>query len=104
VARRLLLTLLNDEPCEADVTCRIDRYPTSRGLVLHISGRIARQDLDVLRTALEDGNVVAVELAELELIDRDAMKLLAINEAKGIELRHCPAYIREWITRERDRS
>jgi hypothetical protein len=32
------------------------------------------------------------------------MKLLAINEAKGIELRHCPAYVREWITRERHSS
>ena len=86
------------------MTCRIDRVSTDQGLVLHISGRITREDLDVLRTALEDGSVVAVELAELELIDRDAMKLLAINEANGIELRHCPAYIREWIRRERDSS
>jgi len=86
------------------VTCRIGRVSTDQGLVLHISGRIAPEDLDVLRTALKDGNVVAVELAELELIDRDAMKLLAINEAKGIELRHCPAYVREWITRERHSS
>jgi GMP synthase PP-ATPase subunit len=84
------------------VTCRIDRIPTDQGLVLRIIGRITRDDLDVLRTALEDGSIVAVELAELELIDRDAMKLLAINEANGIELRHCPAYIREWIRREGD--
>jgi hypothetical protein len=86
------------------VTCRIDRFPTDQGLVLRISGRITGEDLDVLRNALEDGSVVAVELAELELIDRDALKLLAINEANGIELRHCPGYIREWITRERDSS
>ena len=86
------------------MTCRIDRFSTSEGLVLHISGRITGEDLDVLRTALEDGSVVAVELAELELIDRDALKLLAISEANGIELRHCPAYIREWIRRERDSS
>ena len=84
------------------MTCRIDRIPTDQGLVLRIIGRITRDDLDVLRTALEDGSIVAVELAELELIDRDAMKLLAINEANGIELRHCPAYIREWIRREGD--
>jgi GMP synthase PP-ATPase subunit len=86
------------------VTCRIDRIPTDQGLVLRIIGRITRDDLDVLRTALEDGSIVAVELAELELIDRDALKLLAINEANGIELRNCPAYIREWISRERDSS
>jgi hypothetical protein len=72
--------------------------------VLRISGRITRDDLDVLRTALGDGSVVAVDLSELELIDRDAVKLMAVYEANGIELRHCPAYIREWITRERDSS
>jgi len=86
------------------VTCRIDRIPTGQGLVLRISGRIARDDLDVLRAALGDGSVVAVDLSELELIDRDAVKLMAVYEANGIELRHCPAYIREWITRERDSS
>ena len=87
------------------MTWRIDRVSTDRGLVLHISGRITRDDLDVLRTAIEDaGVIVAVELAELELIDRDALKLLAIYEANGVELRHCPPYIREWITRERDNS
>jgi hypothetical protein len=71
-------------------------------LVLHISGRITQHDLNVLRNILEDSDVVAIELAELELIDRDAVKLLAIYEANGIEIRHCPAYIREWVTRERD--
>jgi hypothetical protein len=84
------------------VTFRIDRLPTVRGLVLHISGRIAGKDLDLLRRALDDRSVVAVDLAELKLIDRDAVKFLGIQERNGIELRHCPAYIREWITRERN--
>ena len=86
----------------ASMTYRIDRLTTTRGVVLHISGRITREDLDVLGAALDDVSIVAVDLTEIELIDRDAVKLLAINEANGIELRHCPAYIREWVTRERD--
>jgi hypothetical protein len=45
---------------------------------------------------------VAVALAEVELVDREAVKVLAQAEANGIELKNCPAYIREWITRERD--
>jgi hypothetical protein len=32
------------------------------------------------------------------------VEFLALNEANGIALRNCPAYIREWITRERGRS
>ena len=86
------------------MTSRIDRLSIEQGVVLRISGRIAGEDLEVLRTALEDGRVVAIELAEVELVDRDAVKFLALNEANGIELRNCPAYIREWVTRERGRQ
>jgi hypothetical protein len=86
------------------MTCRIDRVLIEKGVVLHISGRIAGGDLDVLRTVLEEGRVVALDLTEVELADRDAVTFLARTERNGIELRHCPAYIREWVTRERGRS
>ena len=72
--------------------------------MLYISGRLAAEDLDVVRTALDAGRVVAVELAEVEVVSRDAVKLLVQAEAEGIELRSCPAYIREWITSERESS
>ena len=86
------------------MTCRIDRVLIEQGLVLRISGRMTGDDLDVLRTALEEDRVVALDLTEVELADRDAVTLLARTERNGIELRHCPAYIREWLTRERGRS
>ena len=86
------------------MTCRIDQRSIDQGVVLRISGRIAGQDLEVLRTALEESRVVAIELAEVELVDRDAVEFLVLNEANGIALRNCPPYIREWITRERGRS
>jgi len=86
------------------MTCRIDRLSIEQGVVLRISGRISGEDLDVLRTALEEGRIVAVDLREVELVDRDAVTLLARTEGNGIELRHCAAYIREWVTRGRGRS
>ena len=86
------------------MTCRIDRVFSEQGVVLRISGRITGEDLDVLRTALAEGRVVEIDLTEVELADRDAVTLLARTESSGIELRHCPAYIREWVTRERRRS
>ena len=86
------------------MTCRIDRLPIEQGAVLRISGRIRGEDLDVLRIALEEGRVVALDLTEVELVDCDAVKLLARTEGNGIELRHSPAYIREWVTRERGRT
>lgn len=86
------------------MTSRIDRLSLEQGVVLRISGRITEEDLDLLRTALEEGRIVAIDLTEVELVDRDAVKFLARTEGNGIELRHCPAYIREWVTRERGRS
>jgi anti-sigma factor RsiW len=86
------------------MTWRIDRLSTEQGLVLYISGRLAAEDLDVVRAALDGGRAVAIELAEVELVSRDAVKLLAQAEDEGIELRSCPAYIREWMTNERASS
>jgi hypothetical protein len=34
-------------------------------------------------------------------VDREAVRLLVVSETNGIELRNCPAYIREWVTKER---
>ena len=86
------------------MTCRIDRLSIEQGAVLRVSGRITGEDLDVLRIALEEGRVVALDLTEVELVDGDAVTLLARTEGNGIELRNCPAYIREWVTRERGSS
>jgi len=43
---------------------------------------------------------VAIDLKNVLLVDREAVKLLAVRESNGTELRNCPAYIREWVTRE----
>lgn len=86
------------------MTFRIDQVPTAQGFVLQISGRFSMEDLNVIRTALDGRRVVAIELADIELVDRDTVKLLAQVEAKGIELKICPAYIREWITKQQESS
>jgi hypothetical protein len=83
---------------------RIDRLSTEQGLVLCISGRLAEEDLELLHMALDGRHVVAIDLADVDLVSRDAVKVLVRAEAEGLELRSCPAYIREWIANERDSS
>ena len=82
---------------------RIDRRVIEEDrVIVSISGRVAAQNLDTLRSVLaEERRIVAIDLKEVLLIDRDAVILLAVAEARGVELRNCPAYVREWITRER---
>lgn len=71
-------------------------------MVFRVSGRITADELDMLRDLLrEESGAIAIDLKEVLLVDREAVKLLAFSEFNGVELRNCPAYIREWITRER---
>src|SRR6476620_7085927 len=84
------------------MTCRIDRVVSAENLaVLFISGRITEEHADMLRGVLEqESGGFAIDLKNVLLVDREAVKLLALSEADGTELRNCPPYIREWITRE----
>jgi len=88
---------------EPTMTCRIDRRVIEEDLViLHLSGQITEQDTDTLRASVEqNSNVVALDLGDILIVDREAIKLLALCQSNGLELRNCPAYIREWVTRER---
>jgi hypothetical protein len=85
------------------MTCRFDRLTTEdQGVILRISGRCVGAALDVLRDALAEGHGVrTIDLKDLRQVDRDAVKLLAISEARGIELKNCPGFVQEWIARER---
>ena len=40
---------------------------------------------------------VALDLEEVTLVDREAVRFLATLDARGVVLRNCPAFIREWI-------
>ena len=85
------------------MTCRIDRVVSSEELVvLFVSGRITGEHVDILRGVLEqESGGFAIDLKNVLLVDREAVKLLAVSETNGTELRNCPPYIREWVTRER---
>ncbi len=86
------------------MACRIDRLLAAGDLVvLRMSGRITRDDVDVLRVAIDqERGAIAIDLAEVGLINRGAVNLLALSEARGVELRNCPPYIRELISREQE--
>ena len=45
---------------------------------------------------------VTLDLEELRLVDREAVRFLAVCEAEGIKLENCPLYIREWIETGKD--
>ena len=69
-----------------------------------VSGRMDAVNLAELKNLMDAQATAlhrALDLKELILVDRDAVRFLKRCESNGIELRNCSAYIREWITREK---
>jgi anti-anti-sigma regulatory factor len=86
--------------------CRIERFLSPDGFaVLRVSGRIDCTQVETLRESIEKENTtkgrLAIDLAEVTLVSQEAVEALAAAEADGIELRNCPAYVREWISQVR---
>ena len=87
------------------MTCKIDRVLTAGGfVVLRVSGRIDCSSFEVLQELIENEKTKgreALDLTELTVLSLEAVRALTVAEANGIELRNCPAYVREWISRVR---
>jgi anti-anti-sigma regulatory factor len=80
---------------------------TSGRVIFTLSGRIEAEDTDELRRLLEleeAGRQIALDLKDVTLVDRDAIKFLTDCEAESIELENCPPYVREWIGRQGGRA
>jgi len=45
---------------------------------------------------------IILDLGDVRLADRDAVRFLRDCETDGVKLENCPAYIREWMDREKD--
>ena len=79
---------------------------TNGGVIFTLSGRIEADDIDELRRLLEleaAGSRIAMDLKDVTLVDRDAIKFLADCEADSIKLENCPPYVRKWIGQESGR-
>ena len=91
------------------MTCKIERVLTPDGfVVLRVSGRIDCAYVEVLRELIENEKTaegrLALDLTEVTVVSLEAVRALSVAEANGIELRNCPAYVREWISRVRERG
>ena len=76
-------------------------------VMFKVSGRMDAENVDELKRlfgAEAGGRRIALDLKDLTLVDQDAVSFLNGCEADNITLKNCPAYIREWITRERNQS
>jgi anti-anti-sigma regulatory factor len=91
------------------MTCKIERVLTPVGFVVfRVSGRIDGAYVEVLQELIESEKTakgrLALDLTEVTVVGLEAVRALTVAETNGIELQNCPAYVREWISRVRERG
>jgi anti-anti-sigma regulatory factor len=85
------------------MTLKIQKSTQGEVVAFTLSGRIrAERVAEVQRLFEVEGqdHRIVLDLKDVKLVDRDAVRFLARCEVNGAQLENCPAYIREWIVRE----
>ena len=73
-------------------------------VVFTLSGRMAAENVAEMKALFASepkGRRIVLDLKDLTLVDREAVRFLESCETDSLKIKNCPAYIREWITRER---
>jgi len=84
---------------------RMEADSDGKTTTIHLIGRIRAEHLDELRRILPNGGGrIQLNLNQVTLVDVDTVRFLCACEGAGIGLADCPAYIREWMVREREET
>jgi hypothetical protein len=69
---------------------------------LRLSGRIQSDQIKSIRSEMDgDCATKILDLSEVTLVDLGVVQFLINCEDSGVQLVQCPAYVREWMLRER---
>ena len=83
------------------MTCKVVRLiERDRLVLLHVSGHLQEVHVSMLEELIaKETCPVVLDLAEVTLVARDAVRFLASCDVRGIGLRNCPEFIREWMSK-----
>jgi hypothetical protein len=85
------------------MTLKIERSERQRFTVFNLIGRIEAEHVaELIEIFDRDYQNIILDLEEVRLVDRGAVRFLSACEQYGMKLEHCPTYIREWMDREKD--
>jgi anti-anti-sigma regulatory factor len=85
------------------MTLRIERSTRQKFTVFTLSGRMEAEQVPELKQLFDgDYRRIILDLRDVRRADRDAVKFLRSCERDGMKLENCPAYVREWMDREKD--
>ena len=85
-----------------DETLRIEKRSEGCTTTLQLSGRFGSELIAFVRSVMSNGCARKIlDLSAITLVDAKVVRFLNRCDDDGIEVVHCPAYVREWMRRER---
>jgi hypothetical protein len=83
------------------MTFKIERGRDGARSTIRLIGFVKSEHLREIAHELEIGGpCAALDLEGVTVVGINVVRFLGQRERQGTELLHCPAYVREWISRE----
>ncbi len=83
------------------MTCKIERGSDGARSTVRLFGFVKSEHLPEIAHQLEIcGSRAALDLEGVTVVGINVIHFLGEREREGTELLHCPAYVREWISRK----
>ena len=80
---------------------KIERQSRGATTIIRLIGRIRAEHLPEIAKQAATAEPSIFDLSEVTIVDADVIRFLNATELEGTHFVGCPAYIREWIQRER---
>ena len=82
---------------------KIEEHSEGPRTTFVLSGRIESSNVHQLKLEIDRIETeVALDLRQVRIVDREAVRFLARCETRGIELVECPPFVRTWIQSEQN--
>jgi len=82
---------------------RIETISEGPTRIIRLIGRVGSEFLDEITSQRKpEGLRVLMDLEEVTFVDIDAVLFFISCERDGVELLHCPPFVRAWILQERN--
>ena len=79
-----------------------EAHPAERSITLLLNGKVGEEAIRDLESNIRKAHGaeqrVYIDLSEVTLVDRKAVRYLSGQAGRSVTLVNCPAYLRRWIT------
>ena len=91
---------------QTQYTIIAEPHPAERSVTLLLNGKFEEDALRDLESSILEARGahqdVYIDLSEVTLVDRKAVRYLSEQASRNVKLVNCPIYLRGWITQVSD--